>query len=82
MRLDKGDIIVCVLDDMDDLTYGKSYEIVYTRISGHEDDICIIDDRNLKWWFGQVGVSESWVSWFVTEKQWKRDEKLQKLGII
>lgn len=81
MRLKKGNILVCILEDMEDLTYGKRYEIVHTR-DGFEDDICIKDDLNLNWWFGQVGVSESWVGWFVTEKQWERDEKLQKIGII
>ena len=75
-RLVKGDTIICIMKDIEDLTYGKEYEITYTRLSGHEDDICIKDDLNHNWWFGQVGVSESWESWFVTKKQWERDEKL------
>ena len=82
MRLKEGDVIVCILKDMEDLTHGKKYKIVHTRKTGHEDDICIKDDLNHNWWFGQVGVSESWLSWFVTEKQWKRDEKLRKIGIV
>ena len=81
MRLKKGDILVCIMKDIDDLTYGKSYEIVYVRgrKTLREDDICIKDDRNLNWWFGQIGESEDWTSWFVTEQQWNRQQKLNQL---
>ena len=81
MRLKKGDILVCIMNDIDDLTYGKSYEIVYVRGQKtlREDDICIKDDRNLNWWFGQIGESEDWTSWFVTEQQWIRQQKLDQL---
>ena len=81
MRLKKGDILVCIMKDIDDLTYGKSYEIVYVRGQKtlREDDICIKDDRNLNWWFGQIGESECWTMWFVTEQQWNRQNKLDQL---
>ena len=81
MRLIKGDILVCIMKDIDDLTYGKSYEIVYVRGQKtlREDDICIKDDRNLNWWFGQIGESECWTMWFVTEQQWNRQNKLDQL---
>ena len=88
MRLKKGDKIVCVMRGIDDLTYGKSYEVVHTRepiisisneFLSREDDICIKDDRNLNWWFGQVGTSECWTMWFITEKQWIRQQKLDQL---
>ena len=39
---------------MEDLTYGKTYEVTYVRdYKKSEDDICIKDDKNLPWWFGQ-----------------------------
>lgn len=83
MRLGVGDKLICILDGMEDLTYGKSYEVVFTRDPSEwrpqEDDICIKDDRDLNWWFGQVGTTECWVGWFVTEKQWERQEKLNQL---
>jgi len=79
MRLNKGDKIVCIVNDIDGLTYGKSYEIAYTREIPREDDICIKDDRNLNWWFGQIGETECWTMWFVTEQQWNRQKKLDQL---
>ena len=82
MRLKKGDILVCIMKDIDDLTYGKSYDVVNTQkqFSTKKDDIiCIKDDRNLNWWFGQVGESEDWAMWFVTEQQWIRQQKLNQL---
>ena len=83
MRLSEGDKIVCIMDDIDDLTYGKSYEIVSTRNPSEfypqEDDICIKDDMNLNWWFGQIGATECWTTWFVTEQQWNRQKKIDQL---
>lgn len=83
MRLNEGDSIVCIMSDIDDLTYGKSYEIVHTRkptqFRPEEDDICIKDDKNLNWWFGQIGTTECWDMWFVTEKQWERQQKIDQL---
>lgn len=83
MRLSEGDKIVCIMDDIDGLTYGKSYEVINTRLphqfATQEDDICIKDDMNLNWWFGQIGTTECWAMWFVTEQQWNRQEKLDQL---
>ena len=42
MRLKKGDKIVCVMRGIDDLTYGKSYEVVHTR----EPIISISNEKN------------------------------------
>lgn len=83
MRLNKGDKIVCIMNDIDGLTYGKSYEIVHTKkhndFYSQEDDICIKDDMNLNWWFGQIGTTECWTMWFVTEQQWIRQQKLDQI---
>ena len=86
MRLNKGDKIVCIVSDIGDLTYGKLYEVTNTRglykrpwTFEMEDDICITDDMGFNWWFGQIGESECWDMWFVTEQQWNRQQKLDKL---
>jgi hypothetical protein len=83
MRLKIGDLIVCKEVLGKGLTLNKSYEVINTRPKDrwNGDDICIKDDNNINWWFGQIGESECWTNWFISEKQWVRDEKLKKLVI-
>ena len=53
--LKKGDIIYCNVNSIVDLTYGKAYEIIFTRpimwpspaTQLNENDICIYDDKGL-----------------------------------
>ncbi len=83
MRLNVGDEIVCY-NPIGDLVYGKTYTIIRTREKSKwcGDDICI-DDNDKKfdgnWWFGQIGETECWTNWFVTKKEWIRDNKLNEL---
>jgi hypothetical protein len=80
MKLVKGDKLVCV-KPMGNLVYGKTYLVINTRNTILEEDICIDDNREIWWWFGQIGFSEPWTNWFVLDKQWWRMEKLKELGI-
>ena len=79
MRLKDDDIIVCNTDIFEDLTYGKMYPILYGRRTKYGDDICILDDKDQKHWFGQIGQSECWDNWFVTKEYWDRDENINSL---
>ena len=45
------------------------------------DDICILDDSGSNWWFGQTGETECWTNWFISEREWLRNNKLNELGI-
>lgn len=65
------------------LTVDKGYEIIQTRPKNrwNGDDICILDDNGSNWWFGQIGETECWDNWFVSEKEWIREKKLNELGI-
>lgn len=90
MRLNVCDKLVCILKDVKDLTYGKTYEVIYVRDS-YSDDICILDDNNTNWWFEQIRDTGSandyvgwqcWAMWFVTEKEWNRDQNIDKLFSI
>lgn len=83
MKLVKGDKLVCV-KPMGNLVYGKTYLVIRVRhhararlATSHEEDICIDDI----WWFGQIGSTEPWTNWFVLDKQWLREIKLEQLGI-
>lgn len=92
MRLNKGDKIICILENTNDLTYGKSYEVVNTR-NYLTDDICIIGDDGLSWWFEQIkdpnssnlgdiiyaGGWQCWTMWFTSEKEWSRDQKINEI---
>lgn len=92
MRLNKGDKIICILENTNDLTYGKSYEVVNTR-NYLTDDICIRGDDGLSWWFEQIkdinssrlgdiiyaGGWQCWTMWFITEKEWSRDQKINEI---
>lgn len=89
MRLNVGDKLVCILHDVDKLTYGKMYEVIHIRNYTFADDICISDDNNTKWWFEQIkdtgsannyaGGWQCWTMWFVTEKEWIRDIKISSI---
>jgi hypothetical protein len=88
MKLKDGDKIYCTVDNVNNLTKNKCYEVIKTRENIYSgilrkkvDDICIKDDTGLKWWFGQIGEFEPWTMWFITEKEWLRNEKLKELGI-
>ncbi len=82
MRLQIGDKIYCKVDGSL-LTLGKGYVVIHTRSKDrwNGDDICILDDDGSNWWFGQIGETECWTNWFVSEKEWLRDKKLKELGI-
>ncbi len=83
MRLEVGDKIYCKSVLGDGLTLGEEYIVTNirpkNRLSG--DDICILDDSGQNWWFGQIGETECWSNWFVSEMEWLRDNKLKELGI-
>ena len=83
MRLSVGDKIYCKLEISNDLTFGKGYVVTNTRTKNrwNGDDICILDDDGSNWWFGQIGETECWTNWFISEKEWIRDKKLNELGI-
>ena len=83
MRLEIGDKIYCKNNQMGELTLDKGYEVVHTRPRDrcNGDDICINDDFGSYWWFGQIGETECWTNWFISEKEWLRENKLNELGI-
>lgn len=82
MRLKVGDKIYCIVDKcLTGLTKNKCYEIIKVKISLPGDGICIKDDNGFDWWFGQIGEFEPWTKWFISEKEWLRNEKLKELGI-
>ena len=89
MRLEIGDKIYCYkligARMAQGLTLGKEYMItsVRTQVSNNDngDYICILDDSGTNWWFGQIGEIECWTSWFISEKQWIRNNKLKEIGV-
>jgi len=89
MLLKDGDVIYCKSTTMSGLTKDKKYIVVDTRPAhrssssgfGSEADICIESDHGHNWWFGQIGSSECWTNWFISEKEWNRNIKLEELGI-
>ena len=83
MILKIGDIIYCKYVLSEVLTLNKGYQIINTRPKDrfNANDICINDDDGANWWFGQIGESECWTNWFVTEKEFIRNKKLTELGI-
>jgi hypothetical protein len=84
MRLKVGDKIYCKEVIGSDITLDKAYQIIHTRSRNRwndGDDICINDDFGSNWWFGQIGETECWTNWFVSEKEWLREKKLNELGI-
>jgi hypothetical protein len=58
-----GDIIVCKVN-CSGITYGREYNIIQKR-DYKTKDICITDDNNNNWWFGQIGQTEEWTRWFM-----------------
>ncbi len=86
MRLEIGDKIYCKSAEattLGELSLDKAYEVVHTRPRDrwNGDDICILDDNGSNWWFGQIGETECWTNWFISEKEWLREKKLNELGI-
>ncbi len=86
MRLEIGDKIYCKSAEattLGELSLDKAYEVVHTRPRDrwNGDDICILDDNGSNWWFGQIGETECWANWFISEKEWLREKKLNELGI-
>ena len=83
MRLKNGDKIYCK-KELDKSEYGltidKPYEVIYTN-NWNGDDICILDNFGNNWWFGQIGETECWTNYFVSEKEWIREKLLNELGI-
>ena len=67
----------------DNITPDKPYEVVWIRGKNqyHGNDICIEDDGGSSWWLGQIGETECWTNWFISEKEWIRNKKLEELGI-
>lgn len=83
MRLNVGDKIYCKIVIGDGLTLGEEYIVTNTRPKDrwNRDDICILDDDGSNWWFGQIGETECWTNWFITEKQLRRENNLKELDI-
>jgi hypothetical protein len=81
MRLEVGDKIYCKGVIGDGLTLSKEYVVTNTRPKSrwNGDDICILDDDGQNWWFGQIGETECWTNWFISEKEFIREEKLNDL---
>jgi hypothetical protein len=63
---------------VDDLTIGKTYEVIQIR-DFPEKDICIKSNDGYNWWFGQVGSSQPWTMFFITETEFIRNQKIEKL---
>jgi hypothetical protein len=82
MRLKIGDKIYCK-EVIGLLTLNKEYEVIHIRTKSHwdGDDICILDDNGSNWWFGQIGETECWTNWFISEKQLRREKNIKELGI-
>jgi hypothetical protein len=82
MRLNIGDKIYCK-EVIGELTLGGEYLVTMLRPKSRwsGDDICILDDEGLKWWFGQIGETQCWTNWFISEKQFLREKNLKELGI-
>lgn len=82
MRLKVGDKIYSKVSSSD-ITLDKAYVVTQVRDKTHwtGDDICILDNSGLNWWFGQIGETECWTGWFISEKEWIRNKKLEELGI-
>ena len=80
MILKIGDIIYCKKVLGEGLTLNKGYQVIHTsdRWNGK---FSINDDSGTNWWFGQIGETECWTNWFITEKEFIRDKKLKELGI-
>jgi len=81
MRLEIGHKIYCK-EVIGELTLGEEYIVTNTRPRDiwNGDDICILVNGS-NWWFGQIGETECWTNWFISEKEWLREQKLNKLGI-
>lgn len=75
--LQVGDKIICNVK-WEQVTYGKKYMVTQTRTLP-ERDICIRDDNGNNWWFGQIGSTECWTRWFITELEWERNKKLEQI---
>ena len=82
MRLKVGDKIYSKVSSSD-ITLDKAYVVTKVRSKTHwtGDDICILDNSGLNWWFGQIGETECWTEWFISEKEWIRNKKLEQLDI-
>ncbi len=72
-----GDRIVCVKEVVD-LTVDRIYQVINVR-EHPEKDICIKGDDGYNWWFGQMGSTEPWTIFFVTEKEFIRNQKIDKI---
>lgn len=90
MRLKIGDKIYCYKLVGEGLTLGEEYIITNVRFGGNREEeqnqkqydyICILDDNGTNWWFGQIGETECWTSWFISENQWIRNNKLKEIGV-
>ena len=78
-----GDKIYCNVYKSYSLTFDKGYEILYVRETPfnvknwwYQSDICILDDLGYKCWFGQIGATEEWTNWFISEVEWLRDKNI------
>lgn len=79
-----GDILFWNEKSGNRMTHGKPYEVKFIRHKYgpvQEEDICIMDDDGLTWWFGQIGSSDPWTRWFINETEFKRIINLEKLEI-
>lgn len=72
-----GDRIVCVKEVVD-LTVDRIYQVINVR-EHPEKDICIKGDDGYNWWFGQMGSTQPWTIFFVTEKEFIRNQKIDKI---
>lgn len=59
MRLKVGDKIYSKVSSSG-LTLDRAYVVTKVRDKTYwtDDDICILDDSGLNWWFGQIGETE------------------------
>lgn len=70
----KGDLLVCIRS-VGDITCGKTYQVF--AVYPNQNDICVRDDFSLPHWFGlEFGSFEWWGKFFVTEKEWLRNSKI------
>lgn len=78
MKLNVGDILYCIRS-ISNISKETLYSIIQTRFEDGEEDICVNDDIGMNHWFGQVGSSECWTMWFITEKEWRRNNKIEEI---
>lgn len=72
-----GDLLVCIRS-VGDITAGETYRVFWVQVRGNSNDsIMVVDDLGSSHWFGLEFGSFEWRGkFFVTEKEWLRNSKI------